>query len=575
MIKFSITNELKTVGEIHKVSSEILQVIPENILFSKSKAELCEYVLNQFDFPEDSIKVSDVSGLEQGCKTILLLMGIDDNFETGLLIESGKKFADEIDRFLYYFLDFYGLPGNFKEQLETTVQSDLDIINKYITEYEKVEFIKNGEIPRNHSQRTQHDFYKRCLEEKAKIETHLSTGINDRALNKARRDNLWGMSEMMFAEFSDRPYRIPMPMSNEYFNNDKIDKVGHRLGEIPIQKGRELKQLYAKDKKEFYSELEKLIPEEKVLEVMLKEIEYLPFLVPQRKDVFKELIDLYKSKKWYGFYALALTQIEGLFTEMCKICDPNLNNPYAALPDKVNIVRPYHPYSENRFDYFQYHLPILRNRFLHFGLDGNEKIEILCKELLWDLEVVVSIFLELNVDALWMLRLIRRKGEGELSTYSGLCYYFDLVASLKKNKQLMYFKDELKNLNENDLPAAIFDVVYGLEEQICQLLEAINEPIKIQSGINGFKVDLETITFQEIADNKIAIKKVLKETFNWQLKSEIEELLLILHFLKSYRQNVDIALIQPEALSAIEEIEKKYGDLLTRIKLINLKINNT
>jgi hypothetical protein len=572
MAKFSLTKELKTIGEIHDVSRQIFDTMPDNVLFSKSKEELCFNVLNEFDFPTGTINVSDIASLEQGCKTIMALMGIDDDFEKTLLLGKEEKFENQLDRFLHYFLDFTGLPGVFKEQLELKVQTDLDKINTFITEYEKIDFIQKGETPRNHNQRTQNDFYKRCVDEKAKIVTHLATGINERALSKAKRDRLWGMAEMMFEEFRDRPYKLPMPKSTEYFDVDKIDKVGHRLGEIAISKGRELKQLYKQDKEKFYAEFETLIPEEKVLGSMLQQINFLPFVSEQRKEIFKELIDLYKNKKLFGFYALSLTQIEGLFTEMCRMCEPGFNSPYAALPDKVNIVRPYHQFSENRFDYFQYYLPNLRNRFLHYGLDANEKIEILCKEHLWDLEEVVSIFLGLNIDALWMLRLIRKREDADFMSVSGLCFYFKLLGSVKQKKQFGFFETEVKSLNEIYLPDVVYNVVFDLNEKTKALIETIYEPVKVQSMTNGFEVDLKIILSKNIVDNKEKVKTALKETFNWQFQSEIEELLQILKFIKSYKQHLDINFITADVQTEIEEVNNNYGDILNKIKLITLQI---
>ncbi|WP_281631530.1 hypothetical protein [Flavobacterium luteolum] len=573
MAKFSITKELKTIGEINTIAEKILKKIPEDLLFTKSKEELCAFILNEFDFPGKPLKKSDITKIEKGCTSILLLMGVDDDFEKKLLFGKEENYDSQIDRFLYYFLNFIELPGIIKGQLEAKVKFDLDSINDYINEYEKIEFIQKGETPRNHNQRTQNDFYKRCLEERVKIESHLEFGLKSRALSKSRRDNLLGMSQMMFEDYEDRPYKLPLPKSNEYFDFDKIDKVGHRLGEIPIRIGRGLKELYINDKKEFYKELEKEISDEKVLKAIINGIEYLPFIPEQRKRTFLELVDLYDSKKWYGFYSLALTQIEGLFTEMCRMCDPSFNSPYAALPDKVNVVRSYHPYSESSFDYFQYYLPNLRNRFLHYGLDSTEEIEILCKELLWDLTETVSIYVELNIEALWMLRLIRRRNEIDFLSVSGLCYYFDLIGSLRQKKQIIYFESEIKELNERFLPDLIFNVVSNLEERINSLIELIYETIKVQSNLKGFKIDLNTISFQEIADNEEKIKIGAKDIFKWQFESEVLELLHILKFLQSYKQILDLEFIAIEAKMQIDNIDKEYSAILKKIKLINLKVN--
>lgn len=570
MAKISITTELKTYGEIHAVSGEILKGMPENVLYTKSKEELCFYVLNEFDFPAGTIKLNDTVSLEAGCKTILALMGIEDDFEAKLPFGDEDKFDNQFDRFIHYFLEFKGLPGVFREQLELKVRNDLTTITDYITDYEKKDFIKNKEKPRNHGQKTETDFYNRCIAEKVKIENHLATGVKERALIKATGELSLGFVDAMFQEFRDRPYKLPMPKSKEYFDLESIDKVGHRLGEIELSKGRELKGLYKTDKAKFYEELEKLIPDAKVLGSMLQQIKFLPYISEQRKLIFEELVELYNTNKLFGFYSLALTQIEGLFTEMCKMCEPAYANPYAALPDKVNTVRPYHPYSENRFDYFQYHLPNLRNRFLHFGMDGNEKIEILSKEILYDLEEVVSIFASLTIDANWLLRLIRKRDIAEFMSVGSFCFYFRMIRSVKAKNQFHYFEAEIKSLNETFIPSSVFDLIYDLDNKLTDTLERIYEPIKFQTSSNGFEVDLKATTMKEIADNKTQIKASLTDLFNWQMKSEIEELLEAQQFINTYNQYLDLNFIEAAVQEGIEALNRKYSDIFKRIKLISL-----
>ena len=258
---------------------------------------------------------------------------------------------------------------------------------------------------------------------------------------------------------------------------------------------------------------------------------------------------------------------------MCRLCIPEFSSPYAALPDKVNVVRPFYSYSETRFDYFQYHLPNLRNRFLHFGLDTNEKIEILSKELLWDLAQVVSIFSGLTIDALWLLRLIRSRDDAEFMSVSGLCFYFKLLGSVKKKKQFDYFEVEVKSLNEIYLPAVVFNVVFDLEAKINELIDRIYEPVKIQSAVNGFEIDLKTISRKDIATNKSKVKTAIKEIFDWRFQSEIDELLKTLEFIKSYKQHLNLKFIETDVQVQIEEIDKKYGALLSKIQLIKLQNN--
>lgn len=56
-------------------------------------------------------------------------------------------------------------------------------------------------------------------------------------------------------------------------------------------------------------------------------------VVKDRKDIFVEMEELFLKKKWYGFYALALPQIEGIFSEMVEIIEKKQS--FSALPDKV------------------------------------------------------------------------------------------------------------------------------------------------------------------------------------------------------------------------------------------------
>jgi hypothetical protein len=477
---------------------------------------------------------------------------------------------------MHYFLELDDLPGNQKEKLKTLVKSDLQKINDLISEYEKIDFIKKNETPRNHQQRTENDFYKRCLEERDKIQTHLKKGIKSRALVKASRYKISSFIESWFEGFYDRPYKIPMPKSNEFFDNENIDKVGHRIGDFPISKGMELKKIYEKDKQKFYDELQKLIPVEKELDYLVSQVKFLPYIPEQRVQIFEELIDLYKTKKWFGFYALALTQIEGLFTEMCQMCQPEYKNNKASLSDKAELVRPFHPVSENKFDYFQYYLPTLRNRFLHYGIDQNEKIKILCNDILYDLDEVISIFASLTIDANWLLRLVRKRDVTEFMSIKGLCFYFKMLRSVKAQNQFHFFESEVKSLNENFLPDVVFNVVYNLDNELKSLLDIVSPVIKMQSAKNGYEVDLDKTMIKTLNENPKEIKRCLNETFNCKVKSEVEELLLVHQFFKTYRQNIDLNFIAEDVKNTIDIISKKYSLVLNKIKVISIHtgINN-
>lgn len=58
---------------------------------------------------------------------------------------------------------------------------------------------------------------------------------------------------------------LKLANSTEYSNPDSIDRVGHRIGVIPIKESNALETLYKLDKEKFYQELEVLVPIESVL----------------------------------------------------------------------------------------------------------------------------------------------------------------------------------------------------------------------------------------------------------------------------------------------------------------------
>ncbi len=558
--KISLTDKLELDGSISDARTIILEGIPQEILFTNSQEELCAYILNQFDFPE-KINAADNNSLMKGCRIVLDLMAKNE-----IGAEENPNLKTDLDKLLYYLMSFESLPGHQKRILENQVNDDLKKANEMIDGYERYSFIK--ETPRNHFQRTIKDFYLRCLEEKTKIEYHLKNGINERAIVNASIHDFWSISDYIWNGYRDRPYRLPFPHSQRYFDHSSIDKVRHRIGPIPSRIGKELRTLYKEDKEKFYLELEKYIKIEDVLSNLISQINFLPFISDQRKKIFKELDELFKLKKFFGFYALAFTQIEGLFTDMCKLCKPNRKKFNLSLPNKVNLIRPFHDNSELIFDYYQYHLPNLRNFFLHIGENRNEGIKVLSKDILYDLEEVASVFSTMNLDAIKLLHLSRRRDDIDFMHINGICGYFELLASVKAKKQIHYFGNEIQELNKSYLPSVIFNVVFDLEEKIISLLDRIVTPIAMHSKMNGFEIDLNNTSAKEINDHSEDLKISISELINSQLRAEIEELLNVEQFFISYKKQLDINYLDIETINIIETLKKNYSSILKKIKLL-------
>jgi hypothetical protein len=151
-----------------------------------------------------------------------------------------------------------------------------------------------------------------------------------------------------------------------------------------------------------------------------------------------------------------------------------------------------------------------------------------------------------------------------------LSFYFKMIRSVKAKKQFNYFENEIKSLNETFIPDIVYNVVFDLDTRVAETLERIYESIKVQSAVNGFEVDLKTISLKEIASNKDKIKTALNELFTWQMNSEIEELLDTREFINSYKKYLDLNFISTEVRDGIEALNTKYNEAFKKIKLISL-----
>ncbi len=238
------------------------------------------------------------------------------------------------------------------------------------------------------------------------------------------------------------------------------------------------------------------------------------------------------------------------------------------MPDKVNLIRPFHDNSELIFDYFQYHLPNLRNFFLHIGENRNESIEVSCKDILYDLEEVASVFSTMNLDAIKLLHLSRKRDDIDFMHINGICGYFELLASVKAKKQIHYFENEIQELNKIYLPGVLSNIVFELEEKIVSLLDRVVTPIAMHSKIGGYEIDLNNITTKEINDQSEDVKKSIDEFLSSQLRGEIEELLNIEYLFRSYKKQLDTNYLDLETINKVEILKKNYSSILKKIKLL-------
>ncbi|RQO64840.1 hypothetical protein DBR43_31670 [Pedobacter sp. KBW06] len=558
MLNISIDQPIKTVGHQYRILDKLLKKIPQAVLFGNSRQDICYQALRHFDFSPPIN--NDYHQIEKAAGKVLELLGLDQDYFN----EYEKDNKSVIDRFMHHFLELKDLPGTHLAILKNKVSADLVTINEMIDKYEAIAFIQENRKARNQTELTQKEFYERCLAERNKIRQHLRYGLKKRALSKAGTfTTIGGIGFLLDAEF-DRPYSLQWYQAEKYFDYQQIDTVTHRLLPIPIRIARELMRTYRRSKTEFYSELQEHRPINNVLLQLKASAEFLPFIPQQRNEIFKELIGLFNDSRFYGFYALGMTQIEGLFTDMCQLCSPGMEN--KSLPLKVAAIKPFAGVGISRLDYFNHHLPHLRNRFLHHGTDQTEEIENLCKDLIYDLEEVLTIFNKLELDVIKFLKTIRQRDIVSFNSLMDLTTYFKLFLSLKRKDQLKYFSVEIQSFHHVFIPGLLEEII---QEMADNYQKEMNEIVPvIDFLLNRNKSDFKNIKISEMGAKLIRIKKRMAANLERGLRDQIMNVFELCYFLSFWKKVLDPNAIEPSVKNEIELLSLKVKPEAKKLQML-------
>jgi hypothetical protein len=202
-----------------------------------------------------------------------------------------------------------------------------------------------------------------------------------------------------------------------------------------------------------------------------------------RKIVFDELEKLFRNHLWLGFYALALPQIEGIFNEM-NILSPSIkNSSNKALSQKVELMRPYFNLSDVYFDYYQYIIPDLRNKFTHSGFDANFELNSL--DLLVDITFLLRIFTELDFP-----NIVISKFHKDCNYKNRYLSFEDFFYSYLLNLEKL--TNKIKKEMNNDIN--IFLNTLFEDENIIKIYMDVVKYLPIQiDNFTGFKYNLSNI----------------------------------------------------------------------------------
>jgi len=559
--KFNIEDMPKTYGEIISLGSKLIDSIGPDIVTYKTRTELLFHILKQI-YPVDiKLKYSDES-IDKACKKILTKLGFfhKGDGEVFAIDINGNKIDFNYDKekrsnthiFCQDVLRLDFLPYKKHSYLQKLVDTDLRNISNLIKKYEENDYIKSKEKPRNHKERIYYDFYHRCLDERKNILNYKLYDLIPSAIKQSRGSSS-GLSENVafINNHKDVPYRFGLGFYDRYFDNEKIDFISHRIGDFPAYEAPKLSQCYYSNKQKFYRIYFKHKPAAQCfsdIKLFLNRLE----ILKKRIIIFNEMELLFRSRKWIGFYAVALPQIEGLFSEMCSLLFSGSSNNISSLSDKVQKVRPYYSLEKAYFDYFQYFIPEQRNKFTHSGYDDDFRLK--SYDMLTDILFLLQTIFELDIPIIKLINIIDGKEKYYFLRIDKYIEYFEMIIKITNDKKLKSRKEIL--LKAADFERNTLSKMQKTED-ICN--DVINNVETKLADFNTLKIDFTTIGTLLEDNEKLQEVKRMYETRYYCLR-ELKNFKSFLCLSIKYLPN-----IKDEIFFKLNKLQNKYKKVLENI----------
>ena len=395
MIRFKAFKD----GEINvtDIVDELRKKISIEDLFIYSDYELVYRSLQQFNF---SKLEREEASIEKYAQQVLSAYGFLKNVDR------------PVEMFAAVFLEKSPRLLQVKNTLESVARHDLAKVQKLIDDYHKIpfiqEYLKKPVNPRNNQENKWLTFYKRTLVKRDEIVQYLLHDILKRAIRKSSSSKLsWGKGmedwQLEFERADDFPYlEMPYGWSIEYILN--MEKLDYNMINPLLNKVNwiDVEKLYGQSyTAEINATIQFRVSKSNFFERLITELESIP-VVRERIIIFKEMSELFNQQKWYALYALALPQVEGIFSEVnAMISQKKSSN---SLTDKVNFMRSFFEHAHYTFDYYAFTLADLRNSFSHTGKVEDPKTK--CFHLLLDIKYLLNIFMELDTPLSKVSKLI-------------------------------------------------------------------------------------------------------------------------------------------------------------------------
>lgn len=575
-MQLNIEDYKKSIWDLDRFRKDFLEYLSNNGLFEfDSLDEIIHFSLKSLYPVNKGLKKTEKS-IEQKAGEVLEHFRMKRLLKSSLIrIGADREVIstneDKIkqsyrQRYLEDILRLENVPKPIYKSLKHEAENHLLKINSNIQHYTNLKFIKDfkekDKKPSIHLERTYLDYYFRCIDEQEKIIDFIfGCGLKDRAIVKSTLFPKF-IPVSFILGFNDFPYYSAHEYSNGYFNHNLIDKSAHRINEFPYDEADKMEIIYSKDKRKFYRLYFKKNDKNEIFRQIDSNLNLLP-LSADRKAIIEELKYLFNRKRWVSFYGLALSQIEGIFSEMLKYINSSSISD-KSLFYKVNSLRNFYTSSTFYFDYFQYHIPQLRNKYSHGILDGGEKEELNSFDLLLDIKFLLNVFIELESPYISLINMILKQ-DYRISTIDDIVMTFELINKLKPEH-----KKELKDRIDDFYKIQLIDnkylefIIYGVKEDLNSKINSLKNTF--EKVFNG-KISITENNYKEIQD--YFREEVNVELLNNEMRI-YETNFQNIHFYNLFYKNYSkkIVSLDFELKSLIEKTFKPDIDIINKISFL-------
>ncbi|WP_179009611.1 hypothetical protein [Winogradskyella forsetii] len=576
--KYTFRKRNKSIGNLDDFRNDLITALGDNIFKYET---LDEIIFNSLKiiYPVNRNLKNDESSIQKKTSQVLKHFGFNNRLKAHIykIGDNGKRIditkkepnLSAKDKYLNEIIRFKELPKTHFNYLKEESELHLLEITKLVTKYSSTPYIskhylKEEKPPSNQSERMFLDYYKRCISEQQDILAYrYGEKIKERAITKVTKLP-FNFPDWNFGGILDFPYYSSRAYSEGYFNHELIEKVYHRLIDTTIyEEDESYRNLYFNNKRLFYSKLFKNYSTQHYFQDIKYYLGVLP-ISQHRIKVIYELEFLFNKQKWVSFYGIALTQIEGLFADMSKIMGAKVKR---RVYDKINVVRE----SDilNYLDYYQYHIPEMRNKFMHGELNGIESDKLNSYDLLTDIRFLLRFFYELD-NSLVQLKKILAKQNYTFPTLDEVVSFFKILSD--NNSSLKdYVKNNLEEIKQflsvNLVVNNNIDVlILNLEEDIKNDISSVNDFLSrvfIKRCFNLDELNPKTIkSFFENSENNVLLKSEI-----FMIQDKIDSISKYSFFLKKHKKW--LMGLEQEIRDYLNRISKHYSSDLNKLSVLS------